>query len=301
MAGILKKFLPALLIGPAILMGISSPGAKKEDAGVVFSHEMHVTHMGMECDICHEKTPESTSGADDLMPTAEHCLTCHSQEDVDVYVTRKDAPRAGRLVVDYNPKFNHAAHIAKEISCERCHVGISASDSSHTTHMPVMALCMSCHDGFQADKDCFLCHSEPNGPLPADHILPAWRKQHGDNARFDNARSCAMCHERHDCQECHQGDNLLPRVHPPGFEYSHPREVLSGRMECNTCHEGRSFCIECHTERHVYPRSHQRTSWANTGSGGVHAAQARMNIEQCASCHSDEPSRQPVCATCHGR
>lgn len=296
----IKIMLPVILAAPVLLTALGNAPARREDAGVVFSHKLHLD-MGIECSNCHGKADSSLSGTDDLMPVRDNCLECHGEEDLKAWTTRADLPRMGRQVIDYSPKFNHSAHAKKEIACERCHAGLSQSDSSSTLHMPVMALCMSCHDGVQADKECSLCHEEPRGPRPADHKIPAWNKQHGDRARSD-AVSCTMCHARNDCQECHQGDNLLPRAHPVGFEFNHPLEVRSQRTDCNVCHEDRAFCIECHTQRQIYPRSHQRAAWASTANhGGAHAVQARMNIEQCGACHEDDPSSQPVCAACHGK
>ncbi|MCE5270325.1 cytochrome c3 family protein [bacterium] len=297
----LKIMLPVSLAASVLLVALGLGAMpRREDAGVTFSHKLHLG-MGIECNACHAKADSSRLGTDDLMPVQANCLECHGEQDLKGWTTRTDSPRMGRLVKDYSPKFTHARHVEEKIDCQRCHVGIAESDSSSTTHMPVMALCMHCHDGVKAGKECSLCHIEPNGPRPADHVMPAWSKQHGDKARMDNGAACTMCHERNDCQQCHQGDNLLPRVHPIGFEHTHPLEVRSQRTDCAACHEDRSFCIQCHQERQVYPRSHQRAAWAVAGSGGAHAAQAKANIEQCAACHADDPSSQPVCAACHGR
>ena len=155
----------------------------------------------------------------------------------------------------------------------------------------------------RADNDCFVCHDQRRGPLPEDHLSALWMRQHGDDAKMDDAQSCMMCHERENsCMECHEGDNLFfgSRAHPPGYEFKHPVDVRSGRMECASCHESRQFCQECHIEENVYPRSHQSGLWAGRTTGGRHAVEARLDIEQCASCHAEEPTEDPVCVVCHG-
>ncbi|HUU26320.1 MAG TPA: cytochrome c3 family protein [archaeon] len=293
------------ILGLAFFWAAVPGSTAREKPEIIFSHRLHTEDVGVECEVCHAKAGESKSGLDNLMPEKKVCLVCH-EDDVDKCEKchrNKEKPRAIERITAYSPKFNHAVHLEKGAACERCHSGVSKSDSASTEHIPGMAVCMQCHDGIQAGKDCIICHEHPRGRLPEDHILPLWQKHHGDEARIDNGTACIMCHNRNDCQECHQGDNLSPRAHPPGFEYKHGIEIRTGRTECAACHEDRAFCIECHTERQVYPRSHQRASWANDipGSGGSHKIQALINIENCAACHTDEPDSDPVCAACHGR
>ena len=289
----------ALAVVAAALLG-SEAKVKPE---VKFSHRLHAEDVGVECKDCHPGVAESKSGADDLLPTMEQCAACHAVENTDECSkchTDVDKPRPFERVAKYSPKFNHAKHLERGVACETCHDQIAKADTAGTEKLPVMEACVKCHDGMQAEKACIACHENPKGKLPADHHSALWSKQHGDEAKLDDARSCAMCHERNDCQECHQGDNLgRPRAHPPGFESKHPLEFRSGRTECSACHDERSFCAECHLERNVYPRSHQRASWANPVSGGAHRLQAEANIEQCVVCHSDEPGNEPVCAACH--
>ncbi|MEA2062552.1 MAG: hypothetical protein U9P14_02535 [Gemmatimonadota bacterium] len=292
------KIISLCLLAPALLAALAAGGRDKPE--LIFSHNLHVGDMGMECELCHAAAQESKTGLDNLFPEKDACLECHEIENCRICHSDTENPRSLGRIEDYSPKFNHALHLKKQIACERCHTGVPASDSSASEHIPAMEPCMGCHDGMEADNSCIVCHEHQRGKLPADHVFPAWKEQHGDEARFDNAASCRVCHAINDCQQCHQGDNLLPRTHRPGFEFNHGFEVRSGRGECAACHEDRSYCIECHRMRQVYPRSHQLGGWALEGdTGGRHAAQGRINIEQCAACHADEPDSGPVCATCH--
>ena len=297
---LLSVSIAATALFCAVLLG----SARLEKPEVKFPHAYHVEDMGMECEICHAEVAQSRSGLDDHLPGKDGCAECHDVEDTDLCTqchNDPDEPRSFARIMSYSPKFNHAVHVEKEVSCAHCHGAVAKSDSSATEHLPGMEACMGCHDGMQAQKDCILCHESSRGKIPSDHVSPLWSRQHGDDASLDNGQSCTLCHARNDCQECHQGDNLLPRAHPPGFQFKHAIEIRTGRTECSACHEQSSFCIECHTERNVYPLSHQRASWAGTlpGSGGRHAVQARINIELCTACHSDEPDSDPVCAACH--
>ncbi len=296
------KLLFLTILGLALLRPEAPASAEQEDSGTPFPHLLHIEDLELECETCHQLVRESVSGLDTLIPQKEVCLDCHEAEISTQYRTKALGPVADVRYFKYCTKFNHSVHLIREIPCLRCHVGIGAPDSASVEYRPPMSTCIGCHVKKHARKDCIICHETSKGKIPPNHVSPLWIRQHGDDASLDDGVSCMMCHARNDCQECHQGDNLLPRVHSPGFQFKHAIEIRTGRTECAACHEEQSFCIECHTERNVYPLSHQRASWANIlpGSGGRHAVQARINIELCASCHSDEPDSDPVCAACHG-
>ncbi|MBN2290721.1 MAG: cytochrome c3 family protein [Candidatus Glassbacteria bacterium] len=296
-----RNILALLFLGPVLLLALGqAQSGRRARPELVFSHRLHVEEMGMECGLCHSRAEESRTGSDNLLPAMAACQECHDLESCGTCHSDTLNPRAVEQVTGYSPKFSHAAHLAKEVPCERCHAGVSVSDSAASEHLPAMEPCMACHDGIQAEKACILCHEHPRGKLPVDHVFPAWKTQHGDDARLDDAAACMLCHERNDCQQCHQGDNLFPRTHPLGFEFNHALEVRTARSECAACHEDRSFCLECHRMKQVYPRSHQLSSWAVPQAGGRHATRGKINIEECAACHGDDPEDSPVCAACHG-
>ena len=311
----------AALIALALAFAVVAVSSTDDQTTIIFPHDMHVEDLELECETCHEGVTESTSGTENLMPPMDVCEACHDIEDTEncaMCHADMDNLDLYQRVEDYIPLFNHQVHGEQEISCEVCHEGVSTSASSADLHLPGMGagpgmdICTDCHNGMRAPDDCTTCHiegrgkiQEERGKLPADHAysLDVRLRQHGDDAKLDNAESCVACHQRSWCMECHQGDNLFfgNRPHPPGYEFKHPLDVRSGRIECASCHESTNFCAECHFEENVYPRSHQRGLWASRASGGgLHAIEARTNIEQCASCHGEETGTDPVCAACHG-
>ncbi len=292
--------LSVALLGMVPFWAAVPGSAGQEEPLAPFPHFLHVEDLELECEFCHQLVRESVSGLDTLTPKKEVCLECHEPDITTHYRPKTVGPAAVRIT-EYCRKFNHSVHLISKILCRRCHIGIGVPESVPAEYRPPMSACIGCHVKKNAQKDCIICHETSKGKIPPNHRSSLWIRQHGDDASLDDGVSCRICHARNDCQECHQGDNLLPRVHPPGFQFKHPLEIRTGRIECAACHEEQSFCIECHTERNVYPLSHQRASWANTlpGSGGRHAIQARINIELCASCHSDEPDSEPICAACH--
>ena len=299
----MKKLVSNLLLvlsAGALLLTTLVLGSEGSKELKLFPHDKHVTELELECEICHQAAPESDTGLDNLIPDMKVCLDCHDEDMSALYRSETLGKETEKRIFGYCAKFNHSVHVKHEVECLTCHGGIPDQDPVTKKSRPSMIFCISCHEKKQAVKSCVACHERPKGKIPANHVFPVWKWQHGDEVHLDNTAECFVCHERNDCQECHQGDNLgRTRAHPPGFEFKHTLEFRSGRTECSACHDQRSFCAECHLERNVYPRSHQRSSWANTVSGGAHRLQAEINIEQCVVCHSDEPDTEPVCAACH--
>jgi len=187
----------------------NSVGARKPPK-IIFSHGQHAAVLGIECETCHPKAAESTLGTDNLLPGKSECLECHDAEACEKFNCDTDIPGVLEPVTDYSPKFSHAVHLKKEIGCERCHEGISLSDSAATEHLPPMAPCMVCHDGTTADKSCIVCHEDPKGKIPADHRPKSWMVEHVAQVLMDNGASCMMCHDNKSCQQCHKGDYLIP-------------------------------------------------------------------------------------------
>ena len=169
----------------AVLLG----SAQREKPEVIFPHAYHVEEMGMECETCHPGVAESRSGVDDHLPSKDACAECHDVEDTDLCQqchSNPDQPGSFARITGFSPKFNHAVHIEKKLTCAHCHGAVAKSDSSFTEHLPGMQACMGCHDGMQAQKDCILCHETPGGKIPADHVSPLWIRQHGDDASLDD-------------------------------------------------------------------------------------------------------------------
>ena len=97
------------------------------DQPVPFSHEHHVSGLGIDCRYCHT-TVETSAFAG--MPATEICMSCHSQiwKDSPMLAPvresmRTDKPIAWTRVHDVPDfvYFNHSIHVAKGIGCESCH------------------------------------------------------------------------------------------------------------------------------------------------------------------------------------
>jgi len=259
-------------------------------------HERHASE-GIECATCHESAAGSREATDRLNPGMDACASCHDVEDKAACGTCHTNPEAAAttwtqaLHVDV---FSHAAHLGKDISCERCH----GSTAKAEPVLPSMTSCRTCHETASALTDCRVCHAAREPLVPVTHTA-SWRSLHGVEVATGEG-DCESCHTQTDCQDCHAGDNVRPRSHDLNFSRGHALAARDHEEECAVCHSEPDFCVSCHAAERIAPRNHSRVNWLQLlGGGGEHANAARIDLESCAACH-DTADDDPVCADCHG-
>jgi hypothetical protein len=100
---------------------------------------------------------------------------------------------------------------------------------------------------------------------------------------------------------------ILQQVHDLNYRFTHGIDAKGRQSECTSCHNTQTFCVQCHeaggniTEGRFKPASHSVPGFTTLGpgsGGGLHAEEARRDIESCVSCH-DVEGRDPICLTCH--
>lgn len=300
---------------------------------LIFSHAKHLAR-GATCAQCHPAATTSRSSVDNLIPTEAACRACHAIERhlPDKVATPPAAcvachpgytPGAvvQRVYVMAAPlKFDHAAHA--KTSCETCHAGMREVDLATTAQLPTMATCLRCHtDGADA-KRCTTCHLAATGGLmqtafPHGQLVPrqtglgddhglTFARDHKQQARRVDA-TCNACHDQSECVECHQGAIKPVDFHQANYLLVHATEAKRGRPDCSACHRQQTFCVGCHERSGIGTRGDSEfnsrdpdrrfhpVGWASPGMGAnLHAAVARRNIAQCASCH-----REDDCLQCH--
>jgi hypothetical protein len=179
------------------------------------------------------------------------------------------------------------------MECADCHGGASGAEP----HAAAKSGCRNCHTTASDFVDCVQCHAASEPRVPLDHTAE-WISTHGIEAGWGEA-SCMNCHSQVDCQDCHSGDNVRPRVHPTDFALDHALVARSNELECGTCHVDSQFCSDCHNSMQVLPQGHSRADWLAGTDGGRHAFEGRLDVESCAACH-DAGAVEPICAQCHG-
>ena len=145
------------------------------DQPVPFSHDHHVSGLGIDCRFCHA-TVETDAFAG--MPTTETCLGCHSlvwnQSPLLAPVRQSQQtgePLAWTRVYDVPDfvYFNHSIHVAKGIGCESCH--------GRVDRMPLMRKSVTLHMEW-----CLDCHRHPERAVRPQSELFAFGSENGPRA-----------------------------------------------------------------------------------------------------------------------
>jgi hypothetical protein len=118
---------------------------------IPFSHEHHVSGLGIDCQYCHNTVETS---ADAGIPPTYTCMTCHSQIWTGALMLEplrqslaKGIPlhwnRVAKLP-DY-VYFNHSVHIRAGVGCVTCHGQVDRMPLMQRAQPFEMQWCISCH------------------------------------------------------------------------------------------------------------------------------------------------------------
>jgi hypothetical protein len=138
---------------------VTNAGITREQP-VPFSHEHHVTGLGIDCRYCHTSVEDSSFAG---MPPTKTCMNCHSQIWVGSPMLepvrasyRDNKPlewnRVHRLAEFVY--FDHSIHVNKGVGCASCHGDVN--------RMPLMW-----QHGSLLMEWCLECHRDP-----AEHVRP---------------------------------------------------------------------------------------------------------------------------------
>ncbi len=118
---------------------------------VPFSHDHHVTGLGIDCRYCHTSVEEAAFAG--IPPTAT-CMNCHKLiwndspmlEPVRQSYANGDPIAWSRVhdLPDY-VYFNHSIHVAKGIGCDSCHGRIDQMKLVYQDASLQMEWCLECH------------------------------------------------------------------------------------------------------------------------------------------------------------
>ena len=154
-ASIFGGVILAAVVGLAATAFDHSP--YRTEAGLVrnqpvpFSHEHHVSGLGIDCRYCHTSVTESHFAG---IPPTKTCMTCHSQiwRDSPMLQPIRQSWATNTPVqwnrVHYLPQyvyFNHSVHIAKGVGCQTCHGQINQMPLVYQVASLQMEWCLTCH------------------------------------------------------------------------------------------------------------------------------------------------------------
>jgi len=118
---------------------------------VPFSHQHHVTGLGIDCRYCHTSVEESSFAG---IPPTKTCMNCHSQIWTNAALLEpvRASYRSGESLqwtrVNQLPEyvyFNHSIHIAKGVGCNTCHGPIDRMPLMYQYASLQMEWCLDCH------------------------------------------------------------------------------------------------------------------------------------------------------------
>ena len=168
---------------------------------VQFSHEHHVSGLGIDCRYCHT-TVESSNFAG--IPSTKVCMTCHSQvwnqapilEPVRASF-RDNTPLEWTRVHDLPDfvYFNHQVHVAKGVGCATCHGRVDQMPLMLQHASLQMEWCLECHRApekfLRPKEEVFnMAYEAPANQLELGNRL----KQQYGIASVEHLTSCSTCH-----------------------------------------------------------------------------------------------------------
>jgi len=129
---------------------VTNVGVRKEQP-VPFSHQHHVTGLGIDCRYCHTSVEVSSFAG---IPPTKTCMNCHAQiwTNAEYLEPVRESFRSGKSLqwsrVNQVPNFvyfNHSIHIAKGVGCNTCHGPVDQMPLMYQQESLQMEFCLNCH------------------------------------------------------------------------------------------------------------------------------------------------------------
>src|SRR4051794_34589732 len=118
---------------------------------VPFSHQHHVTGLGIDCRYCHTSVETSSYAG---IPPTKTCMNCHSQIWTNATMLepvrasyRDNKPLHWTRIHDLPDfvYFSHEIHVNKGVGCKSCHGPIDDMPLMYQNASLQMEWCLSCH------------------------------------------------------------------------------------------------------------------------------------------------------------
>src|SRR5947209_14631539 len=167
---------------------------------VPFSHEHHVSGLGLDCRYCHTSVEKARFAG---VPPTETCMTCHSQiwtnaqmlAPVRTSLAEKKPiawQRVHRLP-DY-VYFDHSVHVAKGVGCTTCHGPVDQMRLMRQAEPLTMHWCLDCHrdpaKSIQPRETVF----DPKWKAPEHQAEVGRELALAYHVRTDHLTDCSICH-----------------------------------------------------------------------------------------------------------
>ncbi len=129
---------------------ITYAGVRKPQP-VPFSHQHHVTGLGIDCRYCHTSVETSSFAG---IPPTKTCMNCHAYIWTNAHLLEpvRASYRSGESLqwtrVNQLPDFvyfNHSIHVTKGVGCNTCHGPVDLMPLMYQQESLQMEWCLGCH------------------------------------------------------------------------------------------------------------------------------------------------------------
>jgi Cytochrome c7 and related cytochrome c len=155
---------------------VTNAGVRKPQP-VPFSHQHHVTGLGIDCRYCHTSVETSSFAG---IPPTKTCMNCHSQIWTNaallepVRASYKSGESLQWTRVNQLPDFvyfNHSIHVTKGVGCNTCHGPVDKMPFMYQEASLQMQWCLDCHrhtqDNLRPRDQVFnMRYQQPTGATP---------------------------------------------------------------------------------------------------------------------------------------
>jgi hypothetical protein len=170
---------------------------------VPFSHQHHVSGLGIDCRYCHDSVETSSFAG---IPPTHTCMSCHSQLWTDAPML---APVRESLATDQPLRwkrvnqapdfvfFNHSIHVQKGIGCSTCHGRVDEMPLTWKAHSLYMRWCLDCHEAPERNlrpKDQIYNMKWEPPRDQAERGRKLLTEYQISKERLSQLRDCGMCH-----------------------------------------------------------------------------------------------------------
>lgn len=157
---------------------VTTAGLRKPQP-VPFSHQHHVTGLGIDCRYCHTSVETSSFAG---IPPTKTCMNCHSQiwTNAKLLEPVRASYRSGESLqwtrVNALPDFvyfNHSIHVTKGVGCNTCHGPVDQMPLMYQAESLQMEWCLGCHRAPQnnlrpRDQVFNMRYQQPSGTNPVE-------------------------------------------------------------------------------------------------------------------------------------
>jgi hypothetical protein len=167
---------------------------------VPFSHQHHVSGLGIDCRYCHTGVEEDAFAG---IPPTQTCMNCHAQiwNDAPMLAPVRNSFRTGDPIkwnrVHDLPDFaffNHSIHVAKGVGCSTCHGQVDRMPLMWKEKSLFMEWCLDCHRApekyLRPKEEVFNMAYQ----APADQLSLGLELKKRYNVNTEVLTSCSTCH-----------------------------------------------------------------------------------------------------------